>query len=280
MDRVSLPSVYDFLDVKEYLRSYREARKRVDQGFTHTYICYALGQKNSKGYFTNVVNGKVRIGPTIMERFILLLELDKWESAYFRTLVEYTQCAERGERERLFTSLISKNRKNCVEITEQAMPYYQHWHYAVIRALLDVVSFDGSDPSILAKYILLPITLKEVENAVQLLKDTGLIAKNGDGFYKPKDSVITPSKTIEQALLVQHQIMQFGHSQDVLAHNEIRPQKALSMTLSVSDNTYSKISERISELKSEIRSLALHDEEQAQRLYQINMHLFPHSRSL
>ncbi len=273
-----LPSVYDYLDVRTYLSNYREARKKIDHGFTHTYICYSLGQKNSKGYFTNVVNGRVKIGATILERFVNLLELNSDEASYFRSLVPYSQCGEPEERETLLRELIIKNKKNCISLTEKSLPYYQHWRYAVIRAMLDIIDFDGNNLQLLLNKVLLKMSKKELSKAVELLKDLALIELNEEGFYKPSNSSITPSSSIQKELLLQNQIMQFGHSQKMMLNRDARPQKVTTMTLSVSDETYNLMKERIDALKEEIRSLAHYDQGPSERLYQLNIHLFPQSR--
>lgn len=272
-----LPLVYDYLDVKLYLSDYREMRKKFDHGFTHTYICYALGQTKSKGYFTNVVQGRVKIGPTLVERFVDLLEFDSKEADYFRYLVLYSQCAELKERERLLKELVIRNRQGCVALSDKAVPYYENWRYAVIRAVLDIVDFDGDDLNSLMERLLFRITKKEMAKALAVLEDTGLTYWNEQGYLKPTDSTITPSSAIHRELLIQNQVHQFGHSQDIMLNPKARPQKVTTMTLSISEETYNQMKERIDTLKEEIRALARNEQGPAERLYQLNIHLFPQS---
>lgn len=275
-----LPSVYDYLDARKFLRVYREVRRETEPSFTNIYICYVLGQKNSKGYFNNVINGRVKIGPTLVERFINLLELDKKEASYFKVLVKYSQCSDVEEKEKLLRKLIAKNPYNCSEISEDSISYYQHWRHAVIRALLDIVDFDGTDLNYLSSKLLISMNKSEIKKSLDLLEVNGLIAVNNAGFLKPVDKSVTHSSDMEQALLLQYQLMQFGHSQKVMLNKDVRPQKVTSMTLSVSEETYSIIKEKIDNLKSEIRALANSEQGRAERLYQMNLHLFPHSTEL
>lgn len=274
---VDLPSVFDYMDVRQYLRNYRIAKKNIDPSFTNVYICFALGQKNSKGYFNNVINGKVRIGDTLIERFIKLLDLNESEAAYFRILVKYSQCAEKDEKERLLKKLISRNPRTCTEISEDAIAYYQHWRHAVIRALLDIVDFDGADVTFLSNRLNLSMRKNDIRKSLELLENNGLIYKNSEGYLKPSDKSITHSLDIQQELLLQYQTMQFGCSQKVIMNRDIRPQKVTSMTLSISEETYKVIKEKIDVLKNEIRALAGNEQKDAERLYQMNLHLFPHS---
>lgn len=277
-EQKSLPSIYDFLDVKAFLKEYREKRKVFDPGFTHTYICYALGQTKSKGYFTNVVKGRVNIGPTLVERFVDLLEFNKNEAEYFRYLVLYSQCAEIEERERLLRELVIRNRNSCVALSDRAVAYYENWRYAVIRALLDIVDFDGDELQFLMDRLLFKISRREVAKALAILEETGLTYWNEEGYLKPTDSAIMPSSAIGRELLLQNQIHQFGFSQEIMLNPEARPQKVTTMTLSISDETYQLMKERIDMLKEEVRSLAKNEQGPAERLYQLNIHLFPQSK--
>lgn len=277
-EEFDLPSVYNFLDARLFLRTYRESRRKQDAGFTNSYICFALGQKNSTSYFNNVIAGRVQIGRTLVERFIKLLAMNKEEAVYFRLLVRYSQCGETEERERLLTKLIAKNRLNCTTTTTKAIPYYQHWSYAVIRALLDLGQYNGTELKELKKRLIAPISEAELRKSLHLLEEIGMIERNEEGYLKPVDAAIAPSLEIQKELLRQYQLMQFKHSQTMMMNSEARPQKVTSMTLSISEDTYNTIKEKIDTLREEIRSLASNDQASSEKLYQFNMHLYPHCK--
>lgn len=274
---MKLPSVYDYLDVKKFLSTYREMRKCWDDGFTHTYICYALGQTKSKGYFSNVVLGRVKIGPTLVERFVDLLEFNAEEADYFRYLVLYSQCAEVEERERLLKELVVRNRNSCTALSDKALPYYENWRYAVIRALLDIVDFDGDDLQFLIDKLLFKMTRREIAKALAVLEETGLTYWNESGYLKPTDSTVTPSTAIHRELLIQNQINQFGFSQEIMLNPKARPQKVTTMTLSMSETTFNDLKKRIDTLKEEVRAMTRNETNPAERLYQLNIHFFPQS---
>ncbi len=274
----SLPTVFDFVDVKLYLRAYRAARKVVDEGFSNTYICFTLGQKNSKGYFNNVINGRVKIGPTIVERFIPLLELDEDEASYFRAMVNYSQSYDNVDQEQAFREMVRFNRTTCTELSEKSLSYYLHWRYAVVRALLDVIDFDGSHQEELSSRLLLPLSSAEIDESLSLLQELSLISLNEEGFWKPSDSVISHSPKVHQELLLHYQSKSFAHSSEMVIHSESRPQKATTMTLSMSESTYNDVQDRIRSLNEEIRTLISNESEEVERLYQLNIHLFPHSK--
>lgn len=272
-----LPSIYEYLDVRTFLSDYREARKVFDPGFTHTYICYALGQKKSKGYFTNVVRGRVKIGPTLVERFIELLDFGKEEAAYFRHLVRYSQCGEPDEKSRLLQELILHNRKSCVSLSHKELPYYENWQYSVIRALLDIVDFNGENLQDISERLLFKMKKSDLKKAISVLQETNLIAPNAEGYLKPTNATVSPGSAIQKELLLQNQIKQLGYSQEIVLNPAARPQKVTTMTVSINEETYREMKKRIDALKEEIRSLARNEQGPAERLYQVNIHLFPHS---
>ena len=53
-----VPNVFEYIDYRHYLEAHRVARKMWDSGFTHSYICYYLGQRNSRTLFSNIVSGR------------------------------------------------------------------------------------------------------------------------------------------------------------------------------------------------------------------------------
>ena len=273
-----LPLIYDFIDVKVYLRAYRTARKLFDEGFTNLYICYKLGQKNSKGYFNNVINGRVRIGATLAERFIKLLELDENETLYFRALITYSQTADRAEQELAFREMALLSPANTEELTENSISYYLHWRYAVVRALLDVYDFDGSDYKELMGKLIEPISLTSLKEAINLLTELNLVEYNDDGLLKPTATTISHGESIHRELLLRYQSKNFDHSAEVIVNHDVRPQKVTSLTLSMSEDTYNTVKERVTSLKNEIKSLVANESKNSERLYQLNVHLFPLSK--
>lgn len=271
-------NIYSFIDVKEYLRAYRDMRKTEDPGFSNLYLCHALGQKNSRSYFNNVITGRVKIGATLAERFVQLIGLSGKEEHYFLLLVEYSRAKNASNRERLFREIIRLTHAPCRDMNKAALPYYSHWRHAVIRALLDIYDFDGKNYSELSKMLHHKVTVKELKESILLLLELDLISFNREGYLKLTDKSVTCGKDIEKELLLGYQSQNFAQSREVICNPEIKGQKATTMTISVSEDAFHEIKERIDQMRSEIRSIVQQDSNPAQKLYQLNVHLFPQSR--
>lgn len=272
-----LPNIYNYLDFKKYLSDYRDQRKVFDSGFTNTFICHSLGQTKSKGYFNNVISGRVPLGSSMTDRFILLLDLKGNKAKYFRALVNFCQTNEKGEKEFYFDQLIKFNKIPSKEMDASFYKYYKNWINAVVRSLLDIYDFDGSY-GILAKKLLFPVTGKQVEKSIEVLKSLELIKKDDKGYLKPAEIAITAGKEIKEFLLRQYQSECLSHSANVIMNENVRPQKVTTMTASVSEEAYEEIKKRIDQLKSEVRSIVHNDKMNATKLCQVNIHLFPQTK--
>jgi uncharacterized protein (TIGR02147 family) len=269
-----LPDIFQYIDFKKYLEDYYSIKKVLDRKFTHLYICKRLGQKNAKSYFNNVVKGRIDITPTFVDRFIDLLELKSDEAKFFRALVNYNQTSSPNEKEFFFDQLVRLNKTPHQVIDKNAYAFFKDWHHSVIRALLDIVDFKDDYKS-LTRRLFPPITLKEARDSIALLKKTGLIKQDERGFWKPSEKVIVTGDLIKDAMIKQFQMKYLDLAKYALADDSMTMNRNITMTISLSDKAFDRISDRIKQLKTEIRSLIHKDLLPSTRIYHLNLNFFP-----
>jgi uncharacterized protein (TIGR02147 family) len=270
------PSVFGYLDFRKYLENYRAARREVDPGFTHTYICFRLGQRNSKSYYANVVTGVKPVTPEFINRFIELLELNADEAKYFRALVSYNQTYNASEKEFYLDQLIRQNVTQNRLISENEYAFYRAWRHSVIRALLDVFDF-RDDYEALARAIRPPVPVKEVKQSVKLLESLGLIKKNEQGFYRPTDKTVKTSDYVHDDLIMQYQLKCLEMTRMSILNKPEEPQDISTNILSVSEEGLRSIQRRLQKFREEVRALVQSDDKPADRVYQLDIQLFPNS---
>jgi uncharacterized protein (TIGR02147 family) len=268
--------IFEYIDFRKYLEDYYTKQRTCDPGFTHTYICFRLGQENAKSYFNNVIKGRVKVSPTFIDRFIVLLELNAEEGKYFRALVNYRQAASAHEKEFFFDELVRLNRTPHRVLDANAYAFYKEWYHTALRAVLDVMNFKG-DYKTLARRLSPPITPKQARDSITLLKRLGIIAKDGGGFWKPVDKAISSGNVMKDALVEQFQLKCLEHARTVLANGTDQAHRNITLTLSLSDKAFERVSARMQQLKSEIRAIIQKDEDAASRVYHLNVNLFPMS---
>jgi uncharacterized protein (TIGR02147 family) len=275
--KTQLPVIFEYIDFRKYLGDYYAARKAVDTAFSHSYICHRLGQANSKSYFNNVLKSRAPITAAFVDRFIGFLELKPDEAKYFRALVNYNQTMSPHEKEFFFDQLVRLNRTPHKIVDKSAYDYYKEWYHTAIRALLDIIDFKD-DYKALASRLFPSISIKQARDSIDLLKRTGMISRNGRGFWKPTDKVIVSGNFIKDALVKQFQMKCLEHGKTVLASELDRGQRTMALTLSLSDEARGRITQRMEQFKSEIRSIVHKDEKPASRVFHLNLNLFPMSK--
>ncbi len=271
-----LPNVYHYNDFRKFLGDFQEVKRTVDRRFTKSAICKELGLPNSRSYFNDVLNGKP-VSSTYIERFINLFGFDTDQAKFFRVLVKFNQADTLEERELYFEQLISLNKTPRKLLDTDVIAYYSEWYHSAIRAALETIDFKDDFAS-LAKKIFPPITEKKARESIDLLIRLGLIKKNKEGYLKIIDKAIAAGSEIKTELLKQYQLKCLEASNAALIKNNTMHQVFSTNTISISKEGYDRLKKRLAKFKSEIRSLVHKDENQADRVYQMNIQLFPNTK--
>jgi uncharacterized protein (TIGR02147 family) len=245
------PSIFNYSDFRRFLGDAYESRRKSDRGFTKAHICRAIGLPNSRSYFKDVLNGKF-VSDIKIPLFIKLFKLKPDEAHYFLALVKFNQCENPDEKELLLEQLITLNRTPQKIIPEKAYAYYKDWRNSVLKAILEVVDWNGNY-SDLAKKALPAITATQARKSIKLLAELGLIRKNGHGFYKPVDKIVSTGAFARDAVIRQFQLQFLEVARSVLAKNRKRPERVITKTISISAEGYRTIEKHIEKFNSEIR---------------------------
>jgi uncharacterized protein (TIGR02147 family) len=272
-----LPDIFTYFDFRKYLADFYRRRKELEPGFSHTYICHRLGQRNSKSYFANVVSGVKTVTAEFINRFVDMLELNAEESKYFRALVSYNQCYNPKEKEYYFDQLIQRNATQKRLISKEEYAFYKEWYHSVIRAILDIYDFND-DYEALAKIVRPPLTVRQVKNSIRLLESLNLIAKNTAGFFKPTDKTVTTEECVRDELIERYQIECLEIAKAAILKKDDQPQEITTNILSISAEGLAKVQNRLNKFREEVRALVQNDTNPADRVYQLDIQLFPNAR--
>ena len=267
------PSVFHFLDAREFLRQACEAEKKVNKGFSHRYIAKVMGA-GSSSFFKDVLNGRAPLTPVRAAKFARLFCMSPRETEYFENLVLYTQATSPDEKQRILKKLSQEATLSQRSILEASqMEYLQKWHYAAIRELLDVIDFQG-DYDALGAALDPPVSESEARDAVDLLLRLGLARKNAQGRYEKVGEVVTTgiAHNPEHAKPGLKANLELARRSLETHPAAVRPFSYL--TVCVSERTFENVREKLRAVRREILETVSHDNE-ADRLYQLNLQFFP-----
>lgn len=272
-----MPNVFMYTDYRKYLADWFEEKKKAQPAFSYASFAQKAGFSD-RGFLHNVIHGKRDLTKESLVKVSQAIGHLKAEGEYFENLVFFNKASDFKDRTYFYEKL------NGVKGTEKAAvkaqqtrkdqyEFYSQWYHSAIRSLVDMYPFKD-DYRWLAKNVFPPIASRQAKKSVQLLEKLGLIRKQKDRSYKLTSKSITTGNEIV-SLAAQN----FHKEATDLAKNALynlpgTKRNITGLTLGISEKTYHKICEEIQQFRSKIVQIAEQDEE-ADRTYQLNFHLFP-----
>jgi uncharacterized protein (TIGR02147 family) len=264
-------SVFQFLDAREFLGQAYAHHKLTNASMSHRFIAKAMNARSSS-FFKDVISGRIRLSPSRARAFSKLFKLDGQEAEYFDHLVLYTQAETHEEKKQWLKKLVKELPPGSRTLLKSfQMEYFKKWHYAAVRELLALEEIQ--DPDQLARILRPAIKPSEARDALTLLLKLKLIRKTAQG-YRKVDNVVSSGYKADPNLM-----------RGVIGDNLELARQALEtyppktrpfsyLTLSVSENSFARIRDKIREFRKELLEIAS-EEQEADRLYQLNLQFFP-----
>ncbi len=271
-----LPELYEYNDFRAFLGDFQQARQKVDPSFTRSAVCKRLGLPNSRSFFHNVLNGRP-LTSNYIERFIEAFELDEDRAHYFRILVRFNQADSPDERRICFEQLIDANKTPKVLIDRHTFDFYREWYHNVVRTTLDIIEFRGNYAE-LSRMIFPPITARQARESLALLARLRLVEKNAEGVFKPTHKSLATDSYVKDELIKQYQAQCIEAAREaVFARRKL--QNISTSLLSISEEGLREIEKQLQRFKQRVRTIVVHDTQPADRVYQLNIQLFPRTKT-
>ena len=272
------PTIYEYNDFRKYLADFQKYHYAIDKQYSKSSLSRLLGLPNTRSFFGDVVKGK-KVSPLFIDRFIQVLRLKKEEAQFFRVLVLFNQAESTDERELYFGQLISLNRTPRRVLEKNIYIYYKNWYNGVIRALLHICDFKD-DYAGLAKKVFPPISAKQVRESIVLLEKLNLIARDDNGFLKPTEKSIATPDGVRDELVKHYQLSCLEMAKNALLTNSTNPQSISTNVISISSEGLRRLEKKIQQFRGEVRSLVHKDAQPAERVFQLDIMLFPNSQQV
>jgi len=271
-----LPSIFDFLDYRTWLRDAFAAQKRTDRTFGYRKIAPALGLK-SPGHITWILQGKRNLTSKSAQSLCDVFHMGPSELQWLELLIAHNDCHEPLERLRLFKR-IAGGLHGKRRILEQAQAaYWSHWQFPVIRELAAIAPELTLDPDALGKRVWPAISRKEAEQALHTLEHIGLLARQPNGTLARKDKVLSAGDDWTAEAVRSFQASLLVLAQQALAEIPKENRDISTVTFSVSKKTLAAIQKRAREFRQEVIALARTDRE-PEGVYHLALQLFPASK--
>ncbi|WP_373046773.1 TIGR02147 family protein [Vulgatibacter sp.] len=275
-----VPSVYDFLDYRQYLRAWYDAEKARLPAFSYRYFARKAGFA-SPNFLKLVIEGDRNLSLDSVDRFLEVLKLPEHEAVFFRDLVSWNQARNLAEKNLLFERVIASKRfQEWRKLDASRLEYLRHWYYPAIRELAAHPDFEA-DPDWIGPRLLTRISREEILRALRVLEDLGLLERDAGGKLGRGERTLSTGVRVQgdelkvTAKTFLRQMME--QASEALDAVPAALRDVGAITVAVKPETVAELKERIQRFRREMLERCDQDDG-ASEVYQVNIQLFPLTR--
>jgi uncharacterized protein (TIGR02147 family) len=275
------PRIFNYLDYRSFLEDFFAHRKKQDPGFSlRTFARHPGLSLSSSSFISAVIKGRKNLSQNLRLRFGRAMELEPSEMEYFESLIRFNQSKSADEKSHYQAQLSRFHGSRARILNEANHRFYSRWYYSVVWHYFGLHQ-DRNSPARIAKAIFPPLTVPEVEEAIQALLELNLIKKLANG-YAVIDRHLSTGRSFRGGEAREHNKRFIQLALDGIDRLPPEDRQYNVTSFSVSRRGAERIKERIDALRAEVRELAEADEAggggNGDRIYALALQLFPCSR--
>jgi uncharacterized protein (TIGR02147 family) len=264
-------SVTDYLEYRDFLRDFYNEKKSVKSLFSYRFIAKKLSIDPS--HVVKIFQKQRHISHKLIEGCIELTDLKGKEAEYFATLVQFNRAKTDRESKLHYEKLLTLKDVHTFTLEKGQYEFFQKWYYSAILTLLDFYPF-RNDYRTLAQKMSPPITESQAKKAITLLRKLKLIKKKPDGTFDLTSTMVTTGERWRSLAITAFQEETMRLALESL-HRIPKDQRNIStVTVTLSKKDLDEANEILKECRTALLKLA-ENQENPERVYQINMQLFP-----
>lgn len=265
-------SVFDYTDYRKYMHDYYIEQKAKNKAFSYRYFAQKAGY-NSSGMYKDIVSGRTNITLGFIMKLSKAMGHNLKEEEYFESMVHFNQAKSIEEKKKYFGRMMRFYNSKAYRVDSSQYEFYSKWYYSAIRDLLAIGNF-SDDYSKIARTLNPTIRAEQARKAVQILLELGLIKKDGNGYYKAADKIITTGDEVKSLNVKNFQLSMMELAKDALDRHPAAQRNISTVTFSISKETYGDIEAELVAFRKRILSMAEKSQNE-DRVYQLNLQLFP-----
>jgi uncharacterized protein (TIGR02147 family) len=267
------PDVFTFVDFRAFLREFYAQNKAGEYGFSLRAFS-KRAQLRSSNYLKLVMDGERNLTQDMAARFAEACSLQGQAAEFFCALVAVNQAKSAKDYDRAYARLSRSSRYRSVHRLNRAQDaYHEHWYIPAIRELVARTDFQ-EDPRWVSRKLMPAISLREAQQALGVLLDLGLLARNKQGRLVQVHALVqTPEGPLSQHVSRYHRAM-LDRAAEAL-HSMPKEQRQIeSLTLCLSEARMRDLKARIESFCDEVLQEYQSDAE-SRRIVQLNIQMFP-----
>lgn len=269
----SLPQVAQYLNYREFLRDFFEAKKASNPSYSFR-VFAQKADLGSSGHLKMVIDGQRNITQDTLPKYVKALDLkSKKDRKLFELLVKYNQCKDPIQKVDFFNEVMTeKNKKGLSQLEKHQFQFISSWYHIVIYVMVDFPDFKR-DPEWIYSRLRVKISKAQIEAALEDLVQLGLIEEEDGGWRQTKGAITVPDDIKSTAIPKYHDSM-LSIAKEALMNLPADEREFNGVTLPIRRSALPYIKERIREFRKEMNEYASNVED-PNEVYQLNIQLLP-----
>ena len=271
-----MKEIVEYTDYREFIRDYYDERKRCS-AFTWREFAKAAGF-SSAVYLKYVSEGKKNLSIGAAGSVAGAMGLAGFEYAYCVLMVSYAHAKGDEAKRAAFEERCALARAHKVRVLgKEEFDYFKSWKNPVIRELAP--HMPGAKPLEMAHACRQEISAAEVAETLDFLVKADLLKKDGRGNYSQTDKSVSMGSVDAVPVAARDMQRQMGEFALKALDLPLSERDMSGLTLGLTRQAYERVRKELAECRRRIVAIATEDEA-TERVYRLNLQLFPMSEDL
>jgi uncharacterized protein (TIGR02147 family) len=276
------PQILAYLDPRDFLRDVYEAEKATSRKASYERFSERLGF-GANAYSHLLISGRRPISDKAVDKIAEALAFGQIERRYFGALCRYHYAKDVADREAGLAEVLAIRAKVATSDMDQAqIEYFSEWYHAVIRELVALPDF-AADPKWIAARVTPAITPDEAAYSFGLLQRIGYVIFDAGSQRWRQAQVKVSSGSDVRSLALQHFHRQMAdRAKDAVLTVAASERELGALTVAMSPEGFQRIKQRLRHIRrtlvDELTAMGPETNQAGDRVYQINLQLFPLTR--
>jgi uncharacterized protein (TIGR02147 family) len=269
--------VFDYLDVRAFLRDTYEARNAAGRPFSYRAFSMRAGLR-SPNHLKRVIDGERELTTEMAVRYAAALGLEGDAARYFGDLAAFARARTSDEKNAAYQRLgVFRGYRRAQRLEMAHADYHANWYVPAVRELALRPDFQPDAGWICARLVP-PIRKPEAEQALDTLFALGLLQRGPAGAVTQGEAVVTTGPETQGLHIGNYHRAMMARAAAAIDLVPAGARDISSLTFCVGAAPLAEIKERIRRFRQEIIALAS-EETAGDQVAQLNLQLFPLSTS-
>lgn len=271
------PDIFNYLSFRDFLGDYYTAAKANLPQFSYRYFSRRAGFSSSN-FLKLVIDGKRNLGTDSVDKIASAVGLSASEHRFFAHLVAFEQSETPEDRARHLDAITATQRfLEAKPLDGLLFDYLSRWYNVAIRELAARSDFQD-DPAWIAAELRPTIREKDAREALEVLLRLGLLERLDDGTLSRGEPTLDAGHEVQAVGVRRFHRQMLERAAEAMDDVPASERDISAMTVCIRADSIGELKQRLRDFREHIMGYC-DSQEDTDVVYQINLQLFPLSRS-